>query len=218
MRAISGREDDVEEMSSLLELVLNNSSVQPGPTPDNSLCDGAAGYSPHVVSGNVEVPDSVSEDIALEKKIGDRMQKFLKALPSAHVDTKDIQVLDWCDLVDDDVFDEAVESLENMLVERLDQARKAFDNTLADGCGTKVIGGQSSEEERRAKLRSGASNGQVSASGCEDNYPGPVAGPLAACEQPNRLITLFGKATYREKSTDKTDQSVGKEDSTDDSG
>ena len=32
------------------------------------------------------------------------------------------------------------------------------------------------------------------------------------------MITLFGKVTHREKPTDKTDQSVGKEDPTDDSG
>merc|ERR1711905_101032 len=109
------------------------------------------------------------------------MKKFLKALPDVHVDTKDVQALDWCELVDDDdddMSDEDMETLENTLAERLVQARIALgDNTLAEGLGTKVTGGQSSdaEEERRTELRSGPSGGQVSA-GSKDNYPGPVAG------------------------------------------
>merc|ERR1712105_192334 len=138
--------DDVEETESLQELVLTRKSEeQPGHTPNNSLCSEAAGYSPHA-SGNIETPDCVSEDVVLEQKIGDRYQKFLNALPNAEVDTQDIQTLDWCSIVEEeDVFDE-IKSLENTLEERLVKAREAF-NELANGCSTRVIGGQSIEEE-----------------------------------------------------------------------
>ncbi len=189
-------------------MLTRTSEELPGPTPNNSLCSEAAGYSPHA-SGNIETPDCVSEDVALEQKIGDRYQKFLNALPNAEVDTQDIQTLDWCSLVEEeDVFDEEIKSLENTLEERLVKAREAL-NELADGCSTRTIGGQSSEEERRAELRSVESHSQVSASGCEDkNCSGAVAEPLAACVQPNRLITLFGKAAPREKPTDRAAQSV----------
>jgi len=127
--------------------------------------------------------------------------------------------VDYNEQDDEDESDYEMVTLESTLRKcSVLEGRMLVDNTIAEGCGTKVIGGQSSEEERRAKLRSGASNGQVSASGCEDNYPGPVAGPLAACEQPNRLITLFGKATQREKPTDRSGQSKEVEGPTDDSG
>ena len=38
------------------------------------------------MSGNIEVPDSVSEDIALEKRIKEEMENFLKVFPSIPVD------------------------------------------------------------------------------------------------------------------------------------
>merc|ERR1712105_322868 len=61
--------------------------------------------------------------------------------------------------------------------------------------------------------------GQVSASGCEDNNcSGAVTESLAACEQPNRLITFFGTATQREKPTDRSGQSKEVEGPTDNSG
>ena len=83
-------EREVEERCSLQELALPTPGIQPGPTPNNSLCDNAASSSPHDMSGNTEVPDSVSEDIAMEKEIEERKEKFLKNLPS----TQDVQVLD----------------------------------------------------------------------------------------------------------------------------
>ena len=80
------------------------------------------------------------------------------------------------------MFDE-IKSLENTLEERLVKARETFNNTLAEGCSTRVISGQSSEEVRRAELRSVESHSQVSASGCKDkNCSGAVAGPLPVCE------------------------------------
>ena len=99
------------------------------------------------------------------------------------------------------------------------------DDTRAEGCVTKVNGGQSgdaaTEEERRAKLRSGSGDGQVSAGGSKDSDPGPVVGSLVACKPSGAMATFFGKmqeVTRHEVPTDKPDQSVGKVDPTDDSG
>merc|ERR1712237_196066 len=65
---------------------MGGTSVQPGLTSNNSLCEIAVGNSPNNVSSNIEVPDSVSEDIAMEKGMAEEMETFLKVFPSIPVD------------------------------------------------------------------------------------------------------------------------------------
>ena len=79
-------EQEADDVRLLQENSLPNPGIQPGPTPNDSLCGSIMDTTPKYRSEAIKIPDSLAEDIARTKEVAKEMETFLKAFPSIYVD------------------------------------------------------------------------------------------------------------------------------------
>ena len=81
-----GMEQEADDVCLLQETSLPSPGIQPGPTPNNSLCDSVMDTAPNYWSEAIKIPDRRAEDIAHAKEVAEEMETFLKTFPSIYVD------------------------------------------------------------------------------------------------------------------------------------
>ena len=133
-------EQEADDACSLQETSLPSPDIQPGPTPNNSLCDSVTDTTPNCRLEAIKIPDCRAEDIVHAKQVAEEMETFLKTFPSIEVDINKSG--------DSDVSNEEMDMLRGVLADTsVQEGEKSADDRVPEADDWAVITDADNREE-----------------------------------------------------------------------